>query len=52
MAIPMVLLALLGWLNVYARLKPLLRIRFAIEPICEGYPDVDTYRDHEFYVIG
>lgn len=25
--------------------------RFAIEPTCEGYPDVDTYRDHEFYII-
>jgi hypothetical protein len=25
--------------------------RFAISPTCEGYPDVDTYRDHEFYVI-
>ncbi|WP_413431929.1 hypothetical protein [Crateriforma spongiae] len=25
--------------------------RFAIRPTCEGYPDVDTYRDLEFYVI-
>ena len=25
--------------------------RFALTPTCEGYPDVDTYRDHEFYVI-
>jgi hypothetical protein len=25
--------------------------RFAITPACEGYPDVDTYRDHEFYMI-
>lgn len=25
--------------------------RFAIPPTCEGYPDVDTYRDHEFYMI-
>ena len=24
---------------------------FAIPPTCEGYPDVDTYRDLEFYVI-
>ena len=25
--------------------------RYAIPPTCEGYPDVDTYRDHEFYII-
>lgn len=25
--------------------------RFAIPPTCEGYPDVDTYRDLEFYLI-
>jgi hypothetical protein len=25
--------------------------RFMIPPTCEGYPDVDTYRDHEFYMI-
>ena len=25
--------------------------RFAIPPTCEGYPDVDTYRDFEFYMI-
>ena len=25
--------------------------RFAIRPTCEGYPDVDTYRDLEFYLI-
>ena len=25
--------------------------RFGIPPTCEGYPDVDTYRDHEFYLI-
>jgi hypothetical protein len=25
--------------------------RYAIKPTCEGYPDVDTYRDHEFYLI-
>lgn len=25
--------------------------RYAITPTCEGYPDVDTYRDLEFYII-
>ena len=25
--------------------------RYAIAPTCDGYPDVDTYRDHEFYII-
>jgi hypothetical protein len=25
--------------------------RFAIPPTCDGYPDVDTYRDLEFYLI-
>jgi hypothetical protein len=25
--------------------------RFAIPPTCEGYPDVDTYRDLEFYMV-
>ena len=25
--------------------------RFAISPTCDGYPDVDTYRDLEFYLI-
>ena len=25
--------------------------RFGIVPTCEGYPDVDTYRDLEFYII-
>jgi hypothetical protein len=25
--------------------------RFALTPTCEGYPDIDTYRDHEFYMI-
>jgi hypothetical protein len=30
---------------------PLGDARFAITPTCEGYPDVDTYRDHEFYMI-
>jgi hypothetical protein len=25
--------------------------RFAIPPTCEGYPDVDTYRDLEFYIV-
>jgi hypothetical protein len=25
--------------------------RYAIPPTCEGYPDVDTYRDHEFYIV-
>lgn len=25
--------------------------RYAISPTCEGYPDVDTYRDLEFYII-
>ena len=25
--------------------------RFAIPPTCEGHPDVDTYRDLEFYII-
>lgn len=25
--------------------------RYAITPTCEGYPDVDTYRDLEFYMI-
>ncbi|TWU33257.1 hypothetical protein Poly41_50090 [Novipirellula artificiosorum] len=25
--------------------------RFAIPPTCEGYPDVDTYRDLEFFLI-
>ncbi|MFZ5829682.1 MAG: hypothetical protein ACOY3P_06330, partial [Planctomycetota bacterium] len=25
--------------------------RYAIPPTCDGYPDVDTYRDHEFYMI-
>jgi hypothetical protein len=25
--------------------------RVAIAPTCEGYPDVDTYRDHEFYIL-
>jgi hypothetical protein len=25
--------------------------RYAIPPTCDGYPDVDTYRDLEFYVI-
>ncbi len=27
------------------------RARYAIPPTCEGYPDVDTYRDFEFYII-
>jgi len=26
-------------------------LRYAIPPTCDGYPDVDTYRDLEFYVI-
>jgi hypothetical protein len=26
--------------------------RYAIPPTCDGYPDVDTYRDLEFYLIG
>ena len=30
---------------------PLGDARFVITPTCEGYPDVDTYRDHEFYMI-
>jgi hypothetical protein len=25
--------------------------RFAIPPTCDGYPDVDTYRDLEFYLL-
>jgi len=25
--------------------------RFAIPPTCDGYPDVDTYRDLEFYIL-
>jgi hypothetical protein len=25
--------------------------RYAIPPTCDGYPDVDTYRDHEFYIV-
>jgi hypothetical protein len=25
---------------------------YAIAPTCEGYPDVDTYRDLEFYLLG
>lgn len=25
--------------------------RYAIPPTCNGYPDVDTYRDHEFYIM-
>lgn len=25
--------------------------RYAISPTCDGYPDVDTYRDLEFYII-
>lgn len=25
--------------------------RYATPPTCDGYPDVDTYRDHEFYMI-
>ncbi|WP_197232004.1 hypothetical protein [Novipirellula artificiosorum] len=25
--------------------------RFAIPPTCEGYPDVDTHRDLEFFLI-
>ncbi len=25
--------------------------RFAISPTCDGYPDVDTYRDLEFYLV-
>jgi len=25
--------------------------RYAIPPTCDGYPDVDTYRDLEFYLI-
>ncbi len=25
--------------------------RFALAPTCEGFPDVDTYRDLEFYII-
>jgi len=24
---------------------------YAISPTCEGYPDVDTYRDLEFYLL-
>ena len=27
------------------------KARFAISPTCDGYPDVDTYRDHEFYIL-
>lgn len=27
------------------------KIRYNIQPTCEGYPDVDTYRDLEFYII-
>ena len=25
--------------------------RYALSPTCDGYPDVDTYRDLEFYLI-
>jgi hypothetical protein len=25
--------------------------RYAIPPTCDGYPDVDTYRDLEFYIL-
>lgn len=24
---------------------------YEISPTCDGYPDVDTYRDHEFYLV-
>ena len=27
------------------------KARFAISPTCDGYPDVDTYRDLEFYIV-
>ncbi len=41
---------------VRARLKaesyfPAGDARFAIPPTCDGYPDVDTYRDLEFYLL-
>ena len=25
--------------------------RYAMPPTCDGYPDVDTYRDLEFYIL-
>ena len=30
---------------------PLGKARYSIPPTCDGYPDVDTYRDLEFYIV-
>ncbi len=42
--------ALRAALLVQSRFPPL-KARLAIPPTTEGYPDVDTYRDLEFYVL-